>query len=165
VRVRLASERGSVMMLVPAGFLVLMMLGALAVDSAATYLAQQQLRDSLTAAANDAVTAGLSNRSFYSSGALTLDPSQAAVFVCLSVSAQSDQDLHNVRLWMAVDGAAIRLEGTATVDAVFGRAIPGFGERVVRAETTAVAATGPVSAPGAVRAPPPASALQPIDCP
>jgi hypothetical protein len=117
------------MMLVPAGFLVLMMLGALAVDSAATYLAQQQLRDSLTAAANDAVTAGLSNRSFYSSGALTLDPSQAAVFVCLSVSAQADQDLHNVRLWMAVDGAAIRLEGTATVDAVFGRAIPGFGER------------------------------------
>ena len=165
MRVKAASERGSVMMLVPAGFLVLMMLGVLAVDSAATYLAQQQLRDSLTAAANDAVTAGLSNHSFYSSGALTLDAAQAAVVVCLSVSAQADQDLHNVRMWMAVDGATIRLEGTATVDAVFGRGIPGFGERSIRAETTAVAATGPVSAPGAVRAPPPASALQPIECP
>jgi len=159
------SEQGSVMMLVPAGFLVLMILGALAVDSAATYLAQQQLRDSLTAAANDAVTAGLSNQSFYSNGALTLAPAQAAMVVCLSVSAQADQDLHDVRLWMAVDGPTIRLEGTATVDAVFGRAIPGFGLRTVRAETTAVAATGPVSARGSVRAPPPAAALQPVVCP
>jgi hypothetical protein len=158
------TDRGSVLALVPAGFLVLMILGALAVDSATTYLAQRQLTDSLTAAANDAVGAGLSPSSFYSRGAITLDPGQAAQVVCVSVLAQADQDLHHVRLWMAVRGAAIRLEGAATVDAVFGRAIPGFGLRHVQASATAVAATGPGPA-GIVSSPPSAAALQPLVCP
>jgi hypothetical protein len=162
VRVRPRADRGSVLMLVPAGFLVLIILGALAVDSAATYLAQSQLRDSLTAAANDAVTGGLSNHSFYAGGVLTLDPTQTARVVCLSVSAQADQDLHDVHLFMAVEGATIRLDATATVEAVFGRALPGFGLRHVRASTTAVAATTPA---GAASAAPPRSALQPIRCP
>jgi hypothetical protein len=159
-------DRGSVLALVPAGFLVLLILGALAVDSAATYLARQQLRDSLTAAANDAVTAGLSGSSFYSHGTLVLDPHQAAQVVCLTVAAQADSDLHNVRLWMAVQGPGIRLAGAATVDALFGRAIPGFGVRTVRASTTAVAATKPLptnTASGAGA--PPAATLEPIDCP
>jgi hypothetical protein len=164
VRVTARADRGSALALVPAGFLVLIILGALAVDSAATYLAQRQLRDSLTAAANDAVTAGLSSSSFYSRGALTLDPGRAAQVVCLSVSAQADEDLHDVQLWMAVQGDAIRLAGAADVDAVFGRAIPGFGLRHVRASTTAVAATGPGPA-GASSSPPAPAALQPIACP
>jgi len=151
-------------MLVPAGFLVLILLGSLSVDTAATFLAQRQLRDSLTAAANDAVTAGLSNQSFYSGGVLAVSPSRAATIICVSVAAQADEDLHDVRLWMAIDGATIRLEGTATVHAVFGRAIPGFGQRTVRAETTAVAATGPVTGTGATRAPPVMAALQPVRC-
>ena len=68
------SERGSVLALVPAAFLVLVILGALAVDSAAAYLAQRQLRDSLSAAAADAVGAGLSRSSFYATVAVTLVP-------------------------------------------------------------------------------------------
>jgi len=156
---------GSVMVLVPAGFLVLIVLGALAVDSAASYLAQRQLRDTLTAAANDAVTAGLSNGSFYSNGSLTLDPAQTAAAVCTSVLAQADGDLHDVQLWMATDGRSIRLAATARVDAVFGRALPGVGIRTVRAATTAVAATGPVGAAASERAPPLTQPLQPVDCP
>jgi Flp pilus assembly protein TadG len=158
-------ERGSVLVLVPAGFLVLMILGALTVDSAAAYLAQRQLRDALTAAANDAVTAGLSNRSFYGGGTLALNPSQAAAVVCTSISAQANQDLHDVRLWMATEGPTIRLEGAATIDVIFGRAIPGFGSRTVRAETTGVAATGPVNQPQSTRAPPLVAAMQPVVCP
>ena len=132
------SERGSVLMLVPAGFLVLIILAALAVDSAAAYLGQQQLHDSLAAAANDAVTAGLSNQSFYANGAVVLDPSAVGRVVCLTIAAQSDSDLHGLILRMAVEGASVRLEGTATVDAVFGRAIPGFGQRHVKADVRAV---------------------------
>jgi hypothetical protein len=132
------TERGSVLMLVPAGFLVLVILAALAVDSAATYLGQQQLHDSLVAATNDAVTAGLSSPSFYSNGAVVLDPNAVGRAVCLSVAAQSDTDLHAVQLSMAVNGPAVRLEGRATVDAVFGRVIPGFGHRRVRADVEAV---------------------------
>ncbi len=138
VRGQARSQRGSVLMLVPAGFLVLVTLAALAVDSAATYLAQQQLHDSLVAAANDAVTAGLSNQSFYSRGAVSIDPRAAGQVVCLAVAAQSDSNLHGIRLWMAVNGPAIRLRGTAVVDEVFGRAIPGFGQRHVMADVQAV---------------------------
>jgi hypothetical protein len=129
-------------MLVPAGFLVLITLAALAVDSAATYLAQRQLHDSLVAAANDAVTAGLSNQSFYIQGAVSIDPAAAGRVVCLTLAAQSDSNLHQRRLWMAVNGPAIRLRGTAMVNAVFGRAIPGFGQRHVKADVQAVVTGG-----------------------
>jgi hypothetical protein len=140
------TERGSVLMLVPAGFLVLIILAALAVDSAATYLGQQQLHDSLVAAANDAVTAGLSNRSFYSNGAVVLDPGAVGRVVCLTIAAQSDNDLHGLTVRMAVDGASVRLQGTATVEAVFGRAIPRFGHRHVRADVRAVVTGQPIAA-------------------
>src|SRR4029077_9125982 len=91
------TERGSVLMLVPAGFLVLIILAALAVDNAAAYLGQQQLHDSLAAAANDAVSACLSNRSFYSGGVVTVDRVAAGRVVCLTVAAESDGDLHGIQ--------------------------------------------------------------------
>jgi hypothetical protein len=148
-------------MLVPAGFLVLIILGALAVDSAATYLGQQQLHDALEAAANDAVTAGLSNGAFYANGAILIDPAAAGRTVCQDIASQSDQDLSSVRVWMAVDGATLRLEATATIDAVFGQAIPGFGRRQVRAEATAVV-TGhflPANTPPSAKGP-----MTPLAC-
>lgn len=154
-------ERGSVLALVPAGFLVLMILGALAVDSATTYLGRQQLRDALGAAANDAATAGLANRSFYSRGSVALDPSATARTVCVAVAAQTDRDLHQVRLWLAIDGASLQLRGTATVDAVFGRFVPGFGSRTVRATASAVASPGPRPA----TAPANGATFEPLSCP
>jgi hypothetical protein len=156
-------EGGSVLALVPAAFLVLVILGALAVDSAATYLAQRQLRDSLSAAAADAVGAGLSRSSFYEHGAVILSLPQSVQVVCQSVAAQADGDLHHVRLWIAVAGPAIRLEGAASVDTIFGRNIPGFGVRQVRASTTAIAATGPLQG-GSAPSPPAAAAVQPVSC-
>ncbi len=157
------SDRGSVLALVPAAFLVLIILGALAVDSAAAYLGQRQLRDSLGAAAADGVGAGLSRSGFYANGAVTLARTQTAQVVCQSVAAQADGDLHDIRLWIAVAGPTIRLEGTASVEAVFGREIPGFGVRHVRASVTATAATGPLTH-GAGPEPPPAAALEPLSC-
>jgi hypothetical protein len=156
------ADRGSVLMLIPAGFLVVIILAALAVDSAATYLAQQQLHDALAAAANDAVTAGVSNSSFYSSGAVRLDPSLVGRAVCLSMAAQSDQNLHGLRLWMAVDGATVTLQGTASVEAVFGRAIPGFGRRHVKADAQAVVTGRQLVAPPSPTVSP--GPLVPLNC-
>lgn len=152
-------EDGSVLVLVPVGFLVLVLLAAMAVDSAATYLAQQQLHDAVAAAANDAVTAGLADQSFYRRGELMLDPAAAGAVVCRAVGAQADADLHDLHLQVALGAAAIRVVATARVDAVFGRIVPGWGHRQVEAEATAAALTGP----GAT-APPP-GALIPISCP
>ena len=47
-------ERGSALMLVPAGVLVLLLLGAIAVDSSIAFMAQRELQNAAAAAANDA---------------------------------------------------------------------------------------------------------------
>lgn len=160
----LSDERGSVLVLVPAGFLVLILLAALAVDSAVAYLGQQQLHDVLSAAANDAVAAGLDDPAFYRNGTLTLDPATVAGEVCADVAAQDDEGLHDVSLEMAVAGNALRLTGSASVNAVFGRAIPGFGQRAVRSSTDATLSSGPSPASGPSPSPTTFGPVTPLHC-
>lgn len=135
-------ESGSVLALVPAGLLVLVLLGALAVDSAVAYLGQQQLHDALAAAANDAAGAAIDNTLFYRGGQVVLNGSTAETVACESVGAQHFSQLHHVQVWVAVNGPDITVRGTAVVDGVFGRAIPGFATRTVSARVDAVAVSG-----------------------
>ncbi len=139
VRVPRTDDRGSVLVLVPVGFLVLMLLGAMAVDSAVGFLGQRQLADATAGATNDAATAALGDAAFYGSGALVIDPAAAAEVVCRSVAAQQDGQLHALTLAIAVAGPVIRVRASAEVEAVFGRLLPGFGHRWVSAEATAAA--------------------------
>jgi hypothetical protein len=134
-------EEGSVLALVPAGFIVLILLGALAVDSAVAYLGQQQLHDAITAAANDAAGAAIDNALFYRSGRVALDSFEARSVVCESIDAQHFSQLRDVHVSVATDGPDITVVATATVDAVFGRALPGFSTRSVSARVDAVAET------------------------
>lgn len=140
-------ERGSVLALVPAGFLVLILLGALAVDSAVSYQRQHQLHDALTAAVNDAVSAGLNNSSFYRGGKVSLDETAVAAVVCRSMAAQDLPALHGLRLALAVTGDSVRLRGQAAVDPVFGRAVPGFGDRRVSSTADATLSGGTATNP------------------
>lgn len=158
VRGRDSTDRGSVLALIPAGFLTLTLLGALAVDSAVAYEGQQQLHDTLVAAANDAASAAVDQSDFYATGTVVLNASQAGQIVCQSVISQRSSELHDTRLWLAVQGTSVRLVGESTVYAVFGRAIPGFGTRRVRASVNAIASTGPTRRPG-VSGPPSNPAL------
>ncbi|MBV9662271.1 MAG: hypothetical protein JO337_14055 [Acidimicrobiales bacterium] len=137
---------GSVLVLVPSGFLVLILLSALAVDSAVAYLAQQRLHDALTAAANDAVAAGLDNGTFYAGGALTLDPATVQRAVCQTIDAQRASGLQQLKVAVAISGLSIQVSGSATVSAVFGRALPGFGHRSVRSTAGATLAASTSSA-------------------
>ncbi len=156
---RPVKEHGSALALVPAGFLVLIILGALAVDSATAFLGQRQLGDALTAAANDAAGAGLSNPAFYGSGALVIDPGTAVRVVCHSLAAQTDQDLSDVHVEIAVAGNAVGVRATAEATAVFGRAIPGFGHHQVSAVAVAYAGGSPAG-----RVPPNPAAYQSLSC-
>lgn len=152
------TERGSVLMLVPAGFLVLMLLAAIAVDSAVAYQARNQLHDALAAAANDAAGGAVDSPAFYSGGSVRLDTATVASVVCRSVEAQGLGSLHGLQLRVAVSGDAVRVSGQATVEAVFGRFVPGFGTRPVSSVADAVlSGGGQVSAPGF-------SAVTPIHC-
>ena len=58
-------ERGSTLLLVPSAVLVLFLLTALAVDGAASFLAQRELADACAGAANDAATVALDPGSLY----------------------------------------------------------------------------------------------------
>jgi hypothetical protein len=144
-------DKGSVLAMVPAAFLVLIILAGIAVDSAAAYLGQRQLSDELAGAANDAAGAALSRSAFYSTGTVAIDPSAAATVVCQSMATSADGNLHDVAVSMAVQGPTIGVRATATVDEIFGRLLPGVHQRQVSAVATAVAAQGPTPSP-----PPPA---------
>jgi hypothetical protein len=150
-------ERGSTLALVPAGFLVLIMLAAIAVDSAVAFLGQRQLGDALAAAANDAAAAAVSNSTFYGSGRIAIDPNTAAAVVCQSIEAQHP-NLSDIRLSVALAGPAIAVRGTAQVEEVFGRALPGLHTRQVSASASA-AAEGAPGVPG-----PAPSSFIPITC-
>jgi hypothetical protein len=155
---RRRGDGGSVLALVPAAFLVLLILAAIAVDSAAMFLGQRQLVSALSAAANDAAGAAISRSSFYASGVVTVDPVLAASVVCQSVAAQGDGGLHDVIVSIAVDGPVIGVRGTAMVNEVFGRLLPGLHQHQVSAVATAMATPGPAPSP------PPPAAYHAIRC-
>jgi Flp pilus assembly protein TadG len=143
IRARRHAQRGSVLVLVPAGFLVLIILAALAVDTGVYYLGQQQLRDALAAAVNDSVSAGLNNDNFYGNGRISLDPTLVDAIACRSIASQNVSGLHHLRVSAATVGNSVQLVGVADVDAVFGKSIPGYGHHTVRATATAVLTNGP----------------------
>ena len=61
-------ERGSALMLIPAGVLVLLVLAAIAIDSAVVFLAQRDLNTRAAAAANDIAAMLVDDESFYRGG-------------------------------------------------------------------------------------------------
>ncbi len=73
------NEAGSTLLLVPSAVLVLFLLTALAVDGAATFLAQRQLADACAGAVNDAATVALDVDRLYRSGGPVqeVDPDRA----------------------------------------------------------------------------------------
>ena len=145
-------ERGSALLLMPAGVLVVMILGALAVDSAVLFLGERELADLTAAAANDAATAALDAQSFYDCGDLQLDQSRAQEVVSAVVAARSSDAVDVSGVSVAVSQAGGRPEVTVsaqgTVHLVFTPAIPGAARtRGVDARSTAAAQPlGPAAA-------------------
>lgn len=139
-------QQGSVLALVPAGFMVLVVLAAFAINSAVAYKASQQLHDTLLAAANDGAAAGLDGASFYSTGNLVLAPQLVAQQVCASVAAQNTPGLRAVVVGLSIDGLWVRVTGKAFAEGLFARGLPGFGAIRVSSSATAVVASGPSEA-------------------
>jgi Flp pilus assembly protein TadG len=138
------SARGSALMLVPAGVLVLVILAAMAVDMGVVYLGQRQLADAVTAAANDAVNAGISDPGFYQQGTVRLDDTKVTDVVCAAMRAQTTTGVEHVALQVAVGPRTVAVAADGQVREVFGRAVPGLPHaRRVHAEAAAAAAAGP----------------------
>lgn len=137
------AERGSALMLMPAGVLIVLVLGALAVDSAIMFLGERELADLSAAAANDAATAAIVEKSFYECGRLELDDERARA-VALTVAQQrvaDAVDLTGVAAVVRNDQQPPQVEITAsgTVRLIFTPALPGrTRSRAVQARAVAV---------------------------
>jgi Flp pilus assembly protein TadG len=142
------AERGSVLLLMPAGVLVLLVLGALAVDFSLVHLAQRELADAAAAAANDAAVAGLDEGAFYEAGRLRVDARRARAVAAASWAARSaefvDGGLERVDVGtVAGEQVQVTVTARATVEMIFSKALPGAPQRrSVRAVAVATARRG-----------------------
>ena len=135
------AEDGSALMLMPAAVLIIVILGALVVDSATVWLGQRELGSAAGVAATDAASA-VYDPAFYQSGQVVLDPARAVTVALRSVAAQ---DLSGVQLTgtpeVRVQGRQVCVTLTGVVHPLFGRAVPGFGQsRTVHARAIATVA-------------------------
>ena len=151
---RSATERGSVLMLVPAGVLVLFVLGALAVDVAIAFQAQRELSATAAALANDAATVALSDDRFYAenaAGVVEVDEGQAADLVREALAVRAPGGVRDVQWSVRSADDQVCVTLTARVDYLFSRAVPGAPQGAAvtgRAVATAVRGEGPVRRSG-----------------
>jgi hypothetical protein len=87
-RSRCAGDGGSVLVLMPAAVLIVLLLGAVAVDLTVVHLRQQQAIDAAASAANDAVAYGLDEGALRSGHGYRLDPDRVRTAVDESIAAQ-----------------------------------------------------------------------------
>lgn len=142
-------ERGSALMLMPAAVLVVIVLGAIAVDLTIVHLGEREVGAAASAAANDAVTQALDRDLLYARGVYALDPRLVDAVVAGSLAAQ-EQSGNGLRLVRPPslsdrdgDGwpESVELTVTSDVDYIFATALPGapHGTRVeATASATAV---------------------------
>jgi hypothetical protein len=119
----------------PAAILVLLLLAALAVDSAAAYLGQRRVADLAAGLANDAV-AGLSEQAFYEGGEVALSADRAALRQQQVLSVLSeDPAFRDVRCDLEAGGDRATVRCEARVEPIFGRAVRRGGTLVTATET------------------------------
>lgn len=111
-------------MLMPAAVLVVLVLGAIAVDLSVVHLATRDLADAAASAANDAVTSGLDPAGVRTGGSYELDPDRVAAAVADSLA------LHGLegrlaRADIEVDGDRVVVTLERRVAHVFARSLPG----------------------------------------
>ena len=82
-----ATTRGSVLMLMPAAVLIVLLLGAIAVDSAIVYLGQRQAYNVAFDAANDAAGAGFDADIARTTGVIVYDPDRLRALAADAIGA------------------------------------------------------------------------------
>jgi hypothetical protein len=133
------SEAGNTLLLFPAAVLVLVVLGALAVDLGVAHLAQRDLANLSAGVAND-IAGALEEEGFYVEGEARIDPERAARILAAAVAAHPGEAVTITDAdWELLGGAEVivRLEGEVPV--VFTGAVTRDGVRRVRAESRATA--------------------------
>jgi hypothetical protein len=134
---------GSVLMLMPAGILVVLLLGAISFDLSLLFLRQRQASSVAVDVANDVASAAFDEQAFRASGGFQLDADRADELGRLFADS-SDLAGDIVAFDVTVLGTdTVEVTLTVRVDYVFAKAIPGAADgSTVTASATAVAAAG-----------------------
>jgi hypothetical protein len=130
-------------MLMPAGVLVVLLLGAIAVDMSLLFLRQRQAAAVAGDVANDLAALALDVPTFRASGDYVLDPGRAdeAGRALLDASDLGEDITSAVITVSGEDTVTVRV--TVAVEYLFAKAIPGTGDgTTVTAAATAVATAG-----------------------
>ncbi len=133
------SDAGSVLMLMPAAVLVVMVLGAIAVDLTAVRLGQRELVAAAGDAANDAVTVGLDEAALRRGDGYRLDATRAeqAVLEALAAKGLLDELSEPPSVTVTGDGG-VEVRLVRRVPHLFAKALPGAPDDVdVRATVAA----------------------------
>lgn len=125
---RRRESEGSVLMLMPAGVLVVLLLGAIAFDLSLVFLRQRQASSLAADVANDVVTAALDEEAFRSDGRFRLDPGRATRLVEAWVAASDLAPLVVEVDVQVLAPDAVEVVVVLQVHYVFARAIPGAAD-------------------------------------
>ncbi len=130
-------------MLMPAGVLVVLLLGSIAFDLSLVFLRQRQASSIAADVANDLASVALDEQAFRADGGFRLDPERAQD-VGRGLVAASDLADEVVEVEITVlDAETVEVRLVAQVDYVFAKAIPGASDgTTVTASATAVAVAG-----------------------
>lgn len=128
-------------MLMPAAVLVFLVLGALAVDAGAVFLAHRQLANAAVAAANDAAVAAVDVDRLYGGGTLRLVPAEAQRVAEGTVGRLGLDHLSDVRPVATVRGDVVEVTITARTRHIFSGAVPGGPDSAEVAATAVADAT------------------------
>jgi hypothetical protein len=130
-------------MLMPAGALIVLLLGAIAFDLSLVFLRQRQASSLAADVANDLASVALDVPAFRASGTFELDPRRADA-VGRSLLDASDLADELTSATITVDGTdTVTVRVTVSVAYVFAKAIPGAADgTTVTASATAVATPG-----------------------
>jgi hypothetical protein len=136
-------DRASVLLLVPAGFLVMLVLSSIAIDQSLAFMRQRQASSAAVDIANDLATAALDEAAFRETGEFVLDPDRAASLgELLAAGSDVGPHLRSVTITVpAPDRVVVELE--VGVEYIFAKAVPGAPTgATVRARATAVTVPG-----------------------
>lgn len=137
-------DRGSALMLMPAGLLIVLVLASIAVDMSLVHLRKRQAFELAAAAANDAATAGVDQGRLRTTHDYLLDPERTRAVVDEVVAeSQLAPQLAGPPV-VTVTAAAVRVELALEADYIFADIVPGAPDGT---EVTASATATAVSAP------------------
>lgn len=130
-------------MLMPAAVLVLVVLGAIAVDSAVLFLGEREVANGAGAAAQDVAAALVDEEWYRSTGEVRVrcDADRVLDVATTSFAARAPDWLDAVRVEpVACTGTRVVVRVTATVGLVFSTALPGGRDRATVSATGAAVA-------------------------